>query len=163
MIVAVSMMSRQLIRQLGFWKKEEWTLLNLREGRHHELQQQEELLKLELQLWGMWDLPLKPLVFLGDSGLKGKMLLVLSRSSSKILFSFLSEFFFWTLPLLLWVFWIGLFFFNLGCGDCSGFARSRMFLSCFGMCAPACGCCSYICSSNSYHWHWSWTLLQWPG
>lgn len=69
-------------------------LLNLREGRHHELQQQEELLKLELQLWGMWDLPLKPLVFLGDSGLKGKMLLVLSRSSSKILFSFLSDFFF---------------------------------------------------------------------
>lgn len=69
-------------------------LLNLREGRHHELQRQGELLKLESQLWGMWDLPLKPLVFLGDSGPRGKMLLVLSRSLSQILFIFLSVFFF---------------------------------------------------------------------
>lgn len=41
-MVAVSIMGRQLTQRLGFWRKEEWMLLSSREGRRRVLQQQKQ-------------------------------------------------------------------------------------------------------------------------
>lgn len=54
--------------------------LNWKEDHLQGLRLLKPLQKLVLRSLGMWGLPLRPLVFLGDSGLRAKMSLVLSRS-----------------------------------------------------------------------------------